>query len=310
MLQDYLRIARPDHWIKNIFILPGVVFAYFLTSVPFEFSMGVNLFLGMLATCLTASANYVINEWLDAEFDRYHPTKKLRPAVGGGLKGGFVFIEYMLLAVGGLALSLAISLNFALTEGLLLVMGIIYNVKPLRSKDIPYLDVLSESFNNVIRLLLGWFIVTSQWLPPISIVIGYWMGGAFLMAIKRYAEFRMIGDPQLAGLYRRSFKYYTEQSLLTSAIFYALCSVFFSGIFLIKYRLELLIAMPFLCGLFCLYFGISFKADSAVQKPEKLYKEKFLMLYTGFIVVLVTILMFVDIPGLKFLLSKTLLKSI
>ncbi len=141
----------------------------------------------------------------------------------------WIIAEYIALMVAGLFLSAFISPAFVLTQCILLFMGIVYNVRPLRSKDIPFLDVISESFNNVLRLLLGWFIVTSQWLPPVSIMIGFWMGGSFLMAVKRYAEYRMIGDPVRAGLYRKSFRFYTEKSLLVSAFFYALTSIFFAG---------------------------------------------------------------------------------
>ncbi|MEI3014343.1 MAG: hypothetical protein V8T36_06155 [Ruthenibacterium lactatiformans] len=94
------------------------------------------------------------------------------------------------------------------------------------------------------------------------------------MAIKRYAEYRMIGDKSTAALYRKSFAHYTEQSLLISAFFYAMCSLFLCGIFIIKYKIELLLVVPFLCGLFCFYLHFAFKKDSAVQKPEKLYREK------------------------------------
>ena len=157
----------------------------------------------------------------------------------------------------------------------------------------------------MIRLLLGWFIVfnaaENPLLPPISMVIGYWMLGAFLMAIKRYAEYRMIGDPILAGKYRKSFKSYSEKSLLTSAFFYAMCSIFFTGIFLIKYRIELVLLVPFLIGLFCYYFWLSYEKDSAVQKPEKLYREKYLMTYCFLVAVMFAVLVFVDIPQLKFL---------
>jgi 4-hydroxybenzoate polyprenyltransferase len=73
-------------------------------------------------------------------------------------------------------------------------MGIFYNVRPFRTKELAYLDVLSESINNAIRLMIGWFIVTPVYLPPVTIVLGYWMGGAFLMATKRFAEYCMIND--------------------------------------------------------------------------------------------------------------------
>lgn len=299
-MKKYIKIARPDHWVKNIFILPGVVIAVLLTNPVITMDTAVKFMIGFFATCFIASANYVINEWLDAEFDQYHPTKKFRPVVSENMKFPLVMLEYAVFIVLGLGCSLLINMPFFYMELWLLVMGVLYNVKPIRTKDIPYLDVLSESINNMIRLLLGWFIITSEFQPPSSILIGYWFAGAFLMATKRFAEYRMIGDPSQAGLYRKSFKSYTEVSLLVSAFFYAMCATFFIGVFMIKYRIEYLIAMPFIFGLFCFYLAISFKPDSAVQKPEKLYREKKLLIYIAVLVVILLILSFIDIPLLDY----------
>ena len=215
------------------------------------------------------------------------------------MKFSYVMLEYLILAAAGIGLSCLINKGFLATEIWLLVMGIIYNVKPMRTKDIPFLDVISESVNNMIRLLLGWFIVTDASVPPGSILLGYWMGGAFLMGIKRFAEYRMIGDPKTAGLYRKSFAAYTEQTLLCSSMFYAFCSTFCMGLFLVKYRIEYVLAMPFLFLLFVYYLYIAFKDDSAVQKPEKLYKEKKLMAFVALIVIIFVVLTIVDIPALR-----------
>ncbi len=298
-MKNYIKIARPDHWVKNAFIIPGVAIAILLTDAQVDLSLILRFIIGFFATCFIASANYVINEWLDAEFDRFHPTKKYRPVVSENMKFSYVMLEYAICIVIGVVLSLLVNRFFLYMELWLLIMGVLYNVKPIRTKDLPYVDVLSESINNMIRLLLGWFIVTTALIPPSSILIGYWLGGAFLMATKRFAEYRMIGDPEKAGLYRRSFKHYTEQSLLISAFFYAMCSTFCIGIFMLKYRIEYLIAVPFIIGLFCFYLYIAYKPDSAAQKPEKLYKEKPLIGYLAFLVVLIVVLTFVDIPALS-----------
>lgn len=298
-MMNYIKIARPDHWIKNLFIVPGIAIGFLLTGIPPMGGLIVKFIIGFAATCLIASANYVINEWLDAEFDKYHPTKKFRPVVSADLKFSFVMVEYAALTVAGFACSVLVNKYFLYMEIWLWVMGILYNVKPIRTKDIPFLDVISESVNNMIRLLIGWFIVTDIQIPPVSILFGYWMGGAFLMGIKRFAEYRMINDPALAGKYRKSFSYYTELTLLCSSLFYAFCSTFSMGIFLLKYRLEYLVAMPFMFFLFVFYLSIAFKEDSAVQKPEKLYKEKSLIVYVVFIMILFAVLTFVDIPLLQ-----------
>ena len=312
-MKKYIRIMRLDHWIKQFFIVPGIVSALLLARVSLDNEtleiFIVNLAEGFLATCLIASANYVINEYLDAEFDRHHPTKKFRAAVKESMSGKIIFLQWLALTVAGLIVAALVNEYFFAMAAWLWLMGILYNVKPFRTKDLAYLDVLTESVNNMIRLLMGWFIVIPELiLPPSSIVLGYWMLGAFLMAIKRYAEFRMIDNPALAAAYRKSFQNYSEASLLISAFFYAMCSIFFIGVFLIKYRIELVLFVPILVGLYCLYFRLSFKKDSAVQKPEKLYHERGLMFYCLLAIILFTVLMMIDIPALKIFTNSELIR--
>lgn len=306
-MNKYIKIARPDHWIKNIFIFPGVLFAYLLTNSSFNIIQIKNLIIGFIAVCFIASANYTINEYLDKDFDKYHPIKKNRQLVSENVEFKYIVLEYIVLFVFGVIFSSFINKYFLSINMFLLFMGIIYNVKPFRTKDIVYLDVLSESINNALRLLLGWFIITDKYLPPCTIVFGYWFGGAFLMAIKRYAEYNMINDKKIAGLYRKSFQYYTSTSLLLSAFFYALCSFFLCGIFIIKYKIEFLLIMPFIAGLFCEYFRLSFLPDSVVQKPEKLYKSKTLMIYIFMISIIFIILIFINIPILQVFTSTSVI---
>ena len=306
-MKNYLKIARFDHWIKQLFILPGVFVAIAMAE-PIQQPRLSPLFLGFFATCFAASANYVINEWLDRDFDQFHPVKKNRPCVAAGLNPRIVYLEYSFLAILSLVLSFSVNRPTFFVIFLLLIMGVVYNVWPLRSKDIAFVDVLTESLNNALRFLIGWFILLPQFYPPVSIVFGYWMAGAFLMAAKRFSEYKMIGNPETARLYRKSFGRYTELSLLLSAIFYAFLSVFFIGVFLIKYRIELLLTIPFICGLFCYYLAISFRYDSAAQKPEKLFHEKSLMLFVAFIIVLFIVLLNVRIPQLSVLVNTELVR--
>lgn len=258
---------------------------------------------GVASVCLIASANYTINEWLDAEFDRHHPVKKNRPSVAGGIKPQFVYLQWFILAAIGLYLSCFIKIEFFIANLMLLIMGIIYNVNPLRSKDRAYVDVLSEAINNPLRLLLGWYLVAAPLLPPSSVLLSYWMGGAFLMAVKRYAEYRYIDDPARAGLYRKSFIHYTEEKLLLSAFFYALMSAVFLGVFLVKYRIEYLVALPLFAVLFVWYLYIGMQTNSVSQAPEKLYKQKKFVIFVAFLAAVAVGLLFVDLPWLHVLLE-------
>jgi len=317
-LQEYIAIARPDNWVKNAFMVPGMLFALSVFHTPFNNSLVWKIIMGVISICLVASANYVINEYLDKGFDKYHPLKNRRSAVVTLINPVIVYIEYALLAVAGLGLAYLVSIKFLSMATFLLVMGVIYNVKPFRSKDRVFLDVLSESINNPIRFAAGWFIFSpalgvpgSKWdldwintFPPVSIIIAYWMGGAFLMATKRFAEYRLIGDPAVAGMYRRSFKFYTENSLLVSMFFYAITSAFFLGIFLIKDRIELLVSFPFFALLFSWYLKIGLLRDSPVQGSEKLYTRKWFMVYLVLFTIMLCVLMFVKIPWLYWFLKN------
>lgn len=317
-LKEYITIARPDHWFKNIFMLPWMLFAFLVYHPNIDAFLILKIALGVLCTCLIASANYVINEYLDAEFDRFHPLKKQRTAVVTVLNPAYVYSQWFILAAVGLTLSYFVSLQFMLVEGFLLFMGLVYNVRPIRTKERVYLDVLSESVNNPIRFVLGWFTIIPTYLlpsdvndfswliiPPSSILLAYWMGGAFLMATKRFAEYRFIGSPELAGLYRKSFKYYTENSLLISMFFYAITSAFFLGIFLIKNKIELLISFPFFALLFAWYLQLGLRKDSVVQGPEKLHHEKKFMLYVVLFSLLLIALIYIDIPALNWFLKQS-----
>lgn len=316
--KHYFAIIRIDNWTKNLFMFPGMLFALSIFHTPFNQGLIFKIFMGVLSICLAASSNYIINEYLDARFDKYHPLKNKRSAVVSILNPKIVYAQYTVLLLIALGLGFLVSLKFLFVVTTLLIMGIIYNVEPVRSKDRVFLDVLTESVNNPIRFAAGWFIFSpalgvpdSKWdlnwintFPPISIIIAYWMGGAFLMATKRFAEFRLIDNPDVAGLYRKSFKFYTENSLLISMFFYAITCAFFMGIFLVKDRIELLVSFPFFALLFSWYLKIGLLNDSPVQGSEKLYTRKWFMLYLALFTIMLCVLMFVDIPWLHWFLKN------
>ena len=297
---SYLLLTRPDHWIKNIFMLPGAAFGLLMVphAVP---NIWGRLVLGVVCACLASAANYVVNEWLDRSFDRFHPSKKHRMSVLHQLRGEIVWVEYAALVLIALALAYQISVYFLCGIALLMIMGVLYNVQPMRTKDRAYLDVLSEAINNPIRLLLGWFLVNSSYLPPSSLLLAYWMGGCFLMTVKRYSELRFIKDPSTAMKYRRSFKFYTPERLLTCSLFYAVHSALFGGVFLIKYRPELLFTFPLCALLFSTYLSIGFKNESAAQHPERLYRERGLMFLLVAFVLSVAACLYWDFPSIHFI---------
>lgn len=276
----------------------GIVLALFYRPTAAVPSLMVTLAIGLLSVCLVASSNYVINEVIDGPRDALHPVKRARPVPSGAVNVRLAYVEWIALGSVGLLLAARVNEPFFWSAAWLLGMGLLYNVPPIRLKDLPYLDVLSESINNAIRLYLGWFAVIDDRLPPFSLVIAYWMLGAFFMATKRLAEYRRIGDPVTAAAYRRSFGYYDESRLLVSIVFYAVICTLFTGIFIVRYRLELLLFAPLLAGIFALYLKLGLQPDSAAQYPERLFRERGLMAFLALATLVFVVLMFVEVPVL------------
>jgi 4-hydroxybenzoate polyprenyltransferase len=302
-LVDYIAIARPDHWLKHVFIIPGIVLAHLLVArgepIPW-----LVIIAGFVVAALISSANYVINEWLDARFDQHHPMKSKRPAVAKQLSPRLVYAEYALLTVAGLGLAALISTALFVIALVFWLSGVIYNVEPFRSKDKAYVDVASEALNNPIRLVIGWVLIDPSSLPPSSLIVAYWAGGAFLMSIKRLAEYRTIVASHNAAvlhLYRRSFQHYDETKLLIQSFLYAQLASFFIAVFLIKYRIEYILSFPLFAALFTIYLALGLRLGSNAQTPEKLFKEGKLIGIVGALVVALVLLTVFDIPALDFL---------
>jgi decaprenyl-phosphate phosphoribosyltransferase len=74
-------------------------------------------------------------------------------------------IQWIAFALVGFSCAAFLGKDFFYVSLSLWIMGCIYNIPPVRSKDKPYFDVLSESVNNPIRLMLGWYATGITILP-------------------------------------------------------------------------------------------------------------------------------------------------
>jgi 4-hydroxybenzoate polyprenyltransferase len=304
-LRAHLALARVDHSIKNLFVLPGVIVPLSVYPGLLNARMILTLVWAFVAITLVACSNYVLNELLDAPFDRLHPTKHTRPAALGLVNLPLAYAQWILMMIAGVAIGWTISKPFAITALALWLMGCAYNIPPVRAKDVPYLDVLTESINNPLRMLLGWYAVAAWLVPPLSLLMSYWMIGCYFMALKRFSELREIGAGG-ARVYRKSFQRYTPESLLVSVVFYASTAMLFFGAFIIRYRIELLLGFPLVAVVMATYFRLAFKHNSAVQNPENLYREPALMAWFTATVVVMVLLLFVRLPRLEGMFMPTL----
>ena len=303
-----VKISRPDHFIKHLFIIPGIFFAILL--IP-EYGINyLDIFFGFFSSFLIASSNYAINEFLDRNYDKYHPNKKNRVLVNGNIGKNEILTYSFTLYLTGLIIAYYINLFFFATSLIFMLSGLIYNLKPFRFKDIVYLDVITESLNNPIRLSLGWYMVTDNpYFPPLSILIFYWFTGAFLMACKRISEIRYFmkysNEDNLIN-YRKNYKYYSQNNLIISCLFYLMIVSFNIAIFLLKYREELILLYPLISIIFCYYLYISLTKIEDTKSPDKIYLNKRLIFLIIILCFTFIISMKFDIALIEWLVNKSI----
>jgi hypothetical protein len=163
----------------------------------------------------------------------------------------------------------------------------VYNLPPLRLKDWPYLDAVTESLTNPIRIAIGWHAVAAE-APPMLLLATVWAFGAFLMTGKRLAELRLLGD--LAARYRPTFRAYSVTGLFVVQLAYALVGFGVLARLVVMQRPEVLPALPLVALLLGWAVKMTFEPESPLIDPEHLYRRPVFLLVAVAIFALLVIL--------------------
>lgn len=305
-ITPYIKITRIDHNIKNIFIIPGILFAIIILETNLSDLNFYIILFGIVVACIGTSSNYVINEYLDKEKDAKHPYKNKRSLITNNINPKIVIFEYVFLIFISIYLSTYIGFLYSASIIILIISGIIYNIKPFRSKDIVFLDTLTESLNSPIRFFIGWFLVDQNSLPPLSLIIAYYFLGAFLMNSKRLSEFKYFENiNQLKELinYRNVFSKYNTKNLITLSYIYSYLTLIFFSIFLFKYKIELILFLPFIIFLLIYYNNLSLDGKLVTSNPEILFRQRKVLFFTILSSLFFLILLYLELNFLTFLLD-------
>ena len=286
----YLDSLRLERWPRSLAIIPGFLAAFVLNpdllqTIPSPRAL-LHLLLAFLLTWLISTANYIVNEITDAPFDRFHPQKKTRPLIENKIDVSRLILLWLVLVAASVAAALSVfEPPFLYSLLALLAAGMIYNVPPVRLKDIPFMDSTVESANNPIRLLIGWFVVASG-MPPLTLLIAWWAFGNFLMVGKRVAEKKFLTQEESAG-YRRSLVRYTAPMLITFMGFNGLVFLITFAIFAVQSGLHtLLYSLPFVVIYLWMFVKKSLKDREGAEEPEKLLRNPHFALYTLFLAII------------------------
>ena len=180
---------RPRQWTKNLALFVGLVFAQRL----FTLSSFERAALAFAAFCLASSFTYLLNDLLDLENDRQHPTKRKRPLASGSLPISWAVTTMGILLVGCIALTLLIflvpiepqqnlfaslggaNLLFAFTVASYLFLMVLYSI---RLKHVVLLDVFIIASGFVLRILAGAVVIPvtiSPWLYLVTILLSLFL---------------------------------------------------------------------------------------------------------------------------------------
>jgi len=159
MLMNLFKTMRPKQWTKNVFIFTALVFDEKL----FTPSPLLKTIAAFILFCLTSSAVYLINDVVDIEKDRQHPTKRLRPLPSGQLKPSVAIAAAVLIPLVTLPLSFLLDLHFGFVALAYLLTMIVYSFV---LKNIVILDVLTVAAGFVLRVAAGAIVVDVQRFSP------------------------------------------------------------------------------------------------------------------------------------------------
>ena len=178
------KAMRLHQWAKNGLVVLPALLAHELGDARVLGAVA----LAFVALGLVASGTYVVNDLLDRERDRLHPTKRQRPFASGALSPGFGWVFGPALVAVGFALAWALlPLAFLGALGVYLATTLAYSFK---LKRVVLVDVVVLAGLYALRVLAGGAatgIPVSEWLLAFSLF--FFLGLALL---KRYAELRIL----------------------------------------------------------------------------------------------------------------------
>ena len=193
---DWLRALRVHQYAKNLLIFVPLLARH--SVAPSQWLAASMMF---VAFCLAASSAYLLNDLLDLEADRQHPTKFARPLACGAIstKAALVAIPVLLLLAA--AISVMISPLCLLVIGGYLLLTLAYSFYLKRRM---LVDVVALAMLYTVRVIAGSAasgIAPSEWLLAFSLFVFTCMA-----LIKRYTEVALRLDRNLPDTTHRNYR--------------------------------------------------------------------------------------------------------
>jgi decaprenyl-phosphate phosphoribosyltransferase len=197
-----LAASRPRQWSKNVLVFAAPAAAV-VAGRHVESSAVV---LAAVCFCAVSAGTYLLNDTIDAEADRLHPAKRLRPVAAGELRPALALLSGAVLLAAGVGGGFALS--GAALAAVLAGYGAVSLAYSLVLKQVPVVELLCISSGFVLRTVAGGVAAAIPISPWFFVVA---CSGSILVASgKRTAELMALGESgsrhrAALGWYRASF---------------------------------------------------------------------------------------------------------
>lgn len=201
-LLAYFAAMRPKQWTKNAVVFAALVFDLKL----FEMSRLATVIGAFICFCLASSAVYVFNDLRDAESDRQHPRKRLRPIASGQIGNQAAWVLVAMLLLVSIPVAVMLRPAFAAVVVGYLALMTIYTVV---LKHLVLVDVFAISAGFVMRAAGGAVVLDipiSPWLYVCTVLLSLFIGFG-----KRRHELLLLESS--AAAHRRNLDEYSSELL-------------------------------------------------------------------------------------------------
>lgn len=234
-LKALLRCMRPHQWTKNVLVFVPIIAGHAF----FKFQSQLLCLLGFFAFSLCASAVYLLNDIIDLDADRRHPTKCKRPLAAGSLPIPLALMSAFGLVAVAFTIAIVIPGPFALILATYLALT---NVYSFYLKSLAFLDVICLGALYTIRIFAGSAIAgirVSNWLFAFSMFFF-----VSLALAKRVAELRLLMNKKDRRATRRNYGSEDIQLLTHSGLVTALISLLVLALYISHPLVSLLYTHP------------------------------------------------------------------
>jgi decaprenyl-phosphate phosphoribosyltransferase len=196
VLIQFIRLARPRQWIKNLFVTAPL----FFTPAALNPHNTVMVAIGTAIFCIASSSVYVLNDFMDRDADRMHPIKISRPIASGAVSTFLAICFFVVLAVLSIVSAFFLSYRFGILVVGYLLLQTAYSTG---LKHIAILDVMIIAVGFVLRIFAGSAIIGA--VPSPWIIVATGLISIFLALTKRRDDLAL----QLGSDHRRSLDGYS-----------------------------------------------------------------------------------------------------